>query len=109
MNNLNDKVDKIVEDVGDLKIAVAKLEVSHEKSNDILERITESVEYHIKRSDSLEELVDVVKNEFVLLKQDQIRLDEKSKRINIVMYVLGAVGAVILGLNELGVLQKLFQ
>lgn len=109
MNNLNDKVDKIVEDVGDLKIAVAKLEVSHEKSNDILERITESVEYHIKRSDSLEELVDVVKNEFILLKQDQIRLDEKSKRINIVMYVLGAVGAVILGLNELGVLQKLFQ
>ena len=111
--NLNDKVDKIAEDVGDLKVAVAKLDVSYDKTNEILERITESVEYHIKRSDKLEELVSVTKCEFVVLRQQQLlmeeRLNNKSDSVKLIMYVLAAVGAIILGLNELGILQKLFQ
>lgn len=110
--NLNNKVDKIAEDVGDVKIAVAKLEVSHDKTNDILERITESVEYHIKRSDKLEDLVASTNTEFISLRQQQLlmeeRLNNKSDSVKLVMYVLAAVGAIVLGLNELGILQKLF-
>jgi hypothetical protein len=75
--NLNDKVDRIVEDVGDLKIAVAKLDVSHVKTNSILERITDSVEYHIKRSDKLEELVALIKEEHIQLKNNQVATEKK--------------------------------
>jgi hypothetical protein len=111
--NLNDKVDKIVEDVGDLKVAVAKLDVSHDKTNSILERITDSVEYHIKRSDKLEELVALIKEEHIQLKNNQDatekKIEAKTESIKLVMYVLATVGAIFLGLNELGIIQKLFQ
>lgn len=111
--NLNDKVDKIAEDVGDLKVAVAKLDISYEKTNEILERITESVEYHIKRSDKLEELVALIKEEHIQLKNNQDateqKIESKTDSIKLVMYVLATVGAIFLGLNELGILKKLFQ
>ncbi len=111
--NLNDKVDKIAEDVNDLKVGMAKLDVSYEKTNDILERITESVEYHIKRSDKLEELVALIKEEHIQLKNNQDstekKIETKTDSIKLVMYVLATVGAIFLGLNELGILKKLFQ
>lgn len=110
--NLNDKVDKIAEDVNELKIGMAKLDISYEKTNEILERITESVEYHIKRSDKLEELVALIKEEHIQLKNNQEatekKIDTKTDSIKLIMYVLATVGAIILGLNELGILQKLF-
>jgi septation ring formation regulator EzrA len=60
---VNKKIDKIIDDVQELKITAAKQEVNHSATNAILERITASVEYHIKRTDKLEELVNEVRKE----------------------------------------------
>lgn len=115
-NGLNYKIDKIVEDVNDLKITSAKLEINHQKTNEILERITDSVEYHIKRSDKLEELVGLIKTEHnnLILSQEfnkkelENKIENKKNNDKLIWVVLAAVGAIILGLNELGILSKLF-
>lgn len=57
----NNKFDKLTDVVNDLKIQVAKQDLNFEHLNDILLRLTESVEIHVRRSDNLEELVSLYK------------------------------------------------
>ncbi len=114
------KIDKIADDIVDLKITAAK-------QNEILERLTDSVEYHIKRTDALEDLHAIIKEEMIhaqseqkltkallesMIKSQEARATAKTNllknTISTAMATLGVVGAVLLALHELGILQKLF-
>ncbi len=112
------KLDRISEDVIELKIIGAKQSV-------ILERLTESVELHVKRSDALEDLYAMVREEQIKIKAEhdltktlleaniaaqEVRINEKSNlmwnTISTTFYTLSALGAVLLALHELGFLEK---
>lgn len=88
---VEDKLDKIMEDIVEIKIDMA--------------RNTDSLELHIKRSDMLESKLD----------QDYGKLEDKIKpmisfyeRSKGALWILVALGSILLGLKELGVLSKLF-
>lgn len=56
----DNKLDKISNDINDIKLSLVKMDMT-------LERNTESLEMHIKRTDLLEQKVEVLKNEVLPL------------------------------------------
>lgn len=115
------KLDKISEDIVELKVISGR-------QSEILERLTESVEHHVKRSDTLEDLYAMLREEQLKLKSEQeltkqllaaniaaqeARANEKANLItntlNTIFYTLSAVGAVLLALHEFGVFEKLLK
>lgn len=108
-------------DVGDIKVTVAKQEAN-------LGALGKSVDYHIKRSDSLEEMVITIKADHAIFKK-KIELNEVIKNadnknvelkhemrrkhiivvLKTVLSTLSAVGATILALHELGLFKYLVQ
>jgi hypothetical protein len=116
MDELKKKLDIINEDVTEIKIATARLEINYDNNNKILDRLTASVEHHIKRTDALEELVLELKsqqeradlsieNKVSLLDRD---LNNHIDKVKLTVYILTLLGAGLIGLKELGVLDKLF-
>lgn len=93
-----EKIDNIKDDITDLKVILARLDENLKKNTEILDRLTASVEEHVKRSDSLEQMV-------LLDKQD---LQNKKDSDKLIWTVLCAVGVVLLALEKLGVFNKLF-
>ena len=82
-----EKQDQILQNIGDINITLAKITI-------ILENQSKDIEKHIKRTDLAEARVD------------------KLERIIFYMtgawYALGAVGVVILALDSMGILKRLF-
>lgn len=105
MEEVKRKLDDIVEDISEMKVNVAKIEINHERTTDILDRLTSSVEHHIKRTDELQDLVIELKLQQELTKAD---LQKKKELDRMILYTLGAVGTILLAFKELGLLDKLF-
>lgn len=88
------KLDKI----DDRQDIVEKTLIRHEMLH---ERNTLSLEEHIRRTELLETKLDSVELDIEPIKRHVVK-------VNAVIAVLGVLGAIILGLNELGILKKLF-
>ena len=109
------KINQLVDDVTELKIVLAKQELNSERQNEILDRLTSSVEHHIERTDKLEELVSLLREEAIKnasnikseVHQELIPIKNHIAFIKGAAYALGVVGAVLLGLNQLGILGKI--
>ena len=99
MEHIEKKLDNIVSEVNEMKISMVKLESNYDKSIDILDRLTTSVEHHIKRTDELQDLSVDLKLQIELTKQD---LHNKKDRDKLILTVLSVVAAIVLGLKELG-------
>ena len=101
--------DSITESITEIKINQAKHEASQDRMNEILAKLTISVEYHIQRSDNLEELVNLYKKE-----NDQNLATELAPIKSYIAFIKGCtttlaiVGALTLALHQMGILQKLF-
>lgn len=121
---MENKIDKISDDISELRMLVAKQEFSISSINSTLDRLTESVIVHVKRSDAIQDLVGLLKEELSRLNSEhtltkallEAKIDaEKVSSQNMwdtlktVLYTLSSVGAVLLALHELGVLDKLFK
>lgn len=104
MENNGNKLEKLNDTVQDLKVQMARQEVNFERLNEILARLTESVEIHVKRSDNLEELVTLFKQDL----DDKLNKDKEESISNLhaellpikshISFVKGAIwmiGAVI--------------
>lgn len=104
-NRVESKIDNIVEDVNEVKIAITKLEGSYDRSMQILDRLTVSVEHHIKRTDVLQDMLGALNLEQALTKQ---KIENEKSKNKLIYVVLAFVGTVILGLKQLGILDKLF-
>lgn len=108
-NNNDSQFKDMMETILDIKVAQAKQEANLDRQNDILEKLTKSVEYHILRSDRLEELVQAYKKD-----SDQKLVDELQpikahiSFLKGVGWTLVAIGSLIAGLHEMGIIQKLF-
>lgn len=76
----DNKIDKIQEDITEIKVDMAKISVTLEKN-------TDSLELHMKRTEASERRLNILEG---------------------VWYTLCAGGAVILGLHMMGILQRLF-
>lgn len=87
----NEKLDKIVEDVNEIKV--------------ILARNTSSLELHIKRTDLAEQNLEQLRQE---VSDDLKPIKEHINMVKGAMWLLGVLGAALLGLQQLGILNKLF-
>lgn len=109
------KINQLIDDVTELKILIAKQEINSDRQNEILDRLTSSVEHHIERTDKLEELVSLLREEAIKnvatikseVHADLIPIKNHISFIKGAAYTLGVVGAIILGLNQLGILSKI--
>lgn len=98
----------MMETILDIKVAQAKQESNLDRQNDILEKLTKSVEYHIMRSDKLEELVQLYKKD-----SDQKLIDELQpikahiSFLRGVSWTIAGAAAFLASLHQMGILQKL--
>lgn len=86
MAKMEDKIDRILEEITEIKVTVARQDIT-------LETNTESLKEHMARTAMAE-----------------IRIDDLEKHKNMVqgaMWILGVLGAVVSGLYKAGILQKL--
>lgn len=105
----DEKFQRITDDITELKVILGKQEVNLGNSNRILDRLTDSVEIHIKRTDTLEDFIRLIREE---TKQD-IENEIKPIKAHIsfvrgAIYAFGIFGTLLVALKELGILQKLF-
>lgn len=104
MKNIEDKIDDIQQDITEIRIALVKHEANYDKAVNILDRLTSSVEHHIERTDKLQELVQTLKNDQLTI---AAKLEKKKSNDQMIWMTLVAVGTIIIGLKELGILDKL--
>lgn len=96
--NTEEKLDKILEDLTDLKVIQERHSVLHEKN-------TEDLAEHIRRTAQNEEMIKSLSDDLAPIKKHVTVVETIAKNT---MYVLGIVAAIIMGLEKLGILQKLF-
>lgn len=109
MKTLENKIDKILEDLNEVKVVQARHTVLHEKN-------TEDLEKHILRTNLAEERIEMLTQADAELKNEILQEISPIKShvhavnvgIRVLIWTLTAVGAILLGLNELGILGKLF-
>jgi septation ring formation regulator EzrA len=92
MSKVEEKIEKVAEDVTDIKVVLSRLEVLHERN-------TVSLEEHIKRTNALEDMV--IQNE----QNFSAELKPIQTHISFVkgaMWVIGVLFALVLGLKQLG-------
>ena len=92
-----DKLDKLTDDMTDLKVIITRQEANMENMAKILERLTASVEEHVDRSNKFE-------TGLSLLRQ---KVDNNESKLPLVLSVISAIGAAFLFLKQLGILDKL--
>lgn len=98
----------MMETILDIKVAQVKQESNLDRQNDILEKLTKSVEYHIMRCDKLEELVELYKKD-----SDDKLVNELAPIKSHISFLKGAawtcagIGTILVTLHEMGILQKL--
>lgn len=108
MARLSDKLDQIISDINQIKVVQAEQGVLHRKNSDDLER-------HIKRTDLAEKRIEMLTLKDSELKIEVLKEIEPIKsHINLVnglvkgfLVLLGVIGSVILGLDQIGLLSKL--
>jgi hypothetical protein len=100
---------RIADDITELKVTLAKQEVNAENSNKILDRLTESVETHVRRSAALENLVELVRSETAAkIESEILPIKAHVHFVKGAIYTLGILGALLMALQQLGILQKIF-
>lgn len=123
----NEKLDTVLSDISELKILVTKQELNLGHLNSILDALKDDVKTHIKRSDALEDLFLIVKEEQLKLREEhnltkqlltskiekeQLQSEHKSEHIwtilKTIFYTLSSVGAVLLALKQLEIFDKFF-
>ncbi len=105
----DDKLNKVLEDLTDIKIILTRHEVYHEAN-------TKSLEEHILRTKQNEILIERLREEDLQIEKSiEAKIDPIIRHVdmvNITVKVLGitltALGAIIMGLYSMGILQKLF-
>lgn len=81
------KLDKILEEITEIKVSQAKTEIT-------LDANTKSLEEHIKRTNILEKKTE--------------ELQKLTNKLSGVWYALTVVGVIIVALQSMGILNKLF-
>lgn len=107
--NSNSKLDKILEDLTDIKVVLTRHEAYHEAN-------TRSLEEHILRTKQNELLIERLRQEDLdLEKSIEAKIDPINQHVvrvetavKVVGITLTVIGAIIMGLYSLGILQKIF-
>lgn len=109
MTEFKETIGKLAEDVVELKISAKATEITLKHNTTVLDRLTQSVEEHVARSNRLEELVGLVRQEAQF---NEKKLESHIHMVGVIAKVIGitlaAIGSVILGLYQMGILQKIF-
>lgn len=105
MAKLSDKLDQIIADINEIKVVQAQHGVLHLRN-------TEDLERHIKRTDLAEKRIEMLAEQDAKMKAELLKEIEPIKQhvgiVDAVIKTFFIVGAIILGLHELGILSKLF-
>lgn len=105
MSKLSDKLDQIISDINEIKVLQAEHAVLHRRN-------TEDLERHIKRTDLAEERIEMLTQQDANLKIELLKEIEPIKKhigvVEAVVKTLFVIGALVVGLNQLGILDKLF-
>lgn len=122
-----DSLENIKDDINSLKLIVTKQESNLDNLARIMEDMKDDLKTHIRRSDALEGLFGLLKEEQSRLREEhnlakhllvskieneQAKSEAKTEALwtvlKTVFYTLASVGTVILALEQLKVLDKLF-
>lgn len=107
--SIDKKLDDLNEAIVEIKITQTKQEAHLNRLNDLLSELNKSVDYHIKRSDTLEELVQAFKADTdTKIHEELAPIKSHITFVKAAMWTLGLVGAFIMALHQLGILQRLF-
>lgn len=102
----DNKIDKIIDVVHDLKIQVAKQDLNLDRLNEILARLTDSVEIHVQRSDNLEELLSLYKKELDSKFQSEIEpLKSHVSFVKGITYAVSMFIGLLMILHQFGLLK----
>lgn len=122
-----ESLELVKNDINELKVIVAKQEMNLDNLTRIMDDMKDDLKIHMKRSDALEDLFGLLKEEQIRLReehnlakhllvskieQEQAKAEAKTETLwtvlKTVFYTLAAVGTVILALEQLKILDKLF-
>lgn len=87
------KIDKIIEDMGDVKVTLARHEVFHETN-------TKSLSEHMARTKAAEQRIE-------MLTKEVNTLEKHKERVTGALLILPVIGAIITALYSMGILHKL--
>lgn len=121
------RLEKISDDIVELNLILVRQEYSIKTINETLDRLADSVISHVKRSDAIQDLVVILKDQLGDLKvehsltktlletrieAEKVSVDNKNEllltTLRTIFYTLSSVGAIFLALHELGILNKIF-
>ena len=90
LEKINEKLDKLTDDIVDVKVILAKQE--------------ENIKHHIKRTDLLEENVEILRDE---MRKDLRPIKKHVQSVGNLLKFVGATGALLLFLKEIGIFFKI--
>ena len=91
MSDINDNIDKIQEDVTDIKI--------------VMTRNTSSLEEHMKRTSIAEQRIELLQEK---LSTEIAPIKSHVAMVNTTIKVIAGIGALLIFLNELGIIKAFF-
>ena len=107
----DEKFDKIVDELSNIKENISEIKTILARHEVLHERNTDSIEYHIKRTELAEKRIEMLQeNDLSIKEQITVELAPIKAHISVLKGVglaLSILGAIIMGLHQLGVLDKL--
>lgn len=109
MKEFRGHLEKLAEDVVELKISSKETEMTLKYNTEILGELKDSVVEHVARSNRLEDMMGLVRKE-VAISEAKVQAHIKMVVVvtKVVAYTLTAVCGLILGLYQMGIITKLF-
>ena len=103
MNAVKENIQEIKTDIAQIREDVGEIKTTMAVN-------TSSLEYHIARTDQLQDIVSDFKNEIVKIKHELVRIDYQYKKhltiVNTAIKVLIALAGIMVFLKEVGLLEK---
>ena len=106
---MEQKIQKLAEDLVELKISAKETEMILKHNTELLGELKDSVVEHVARSNRLEDMMGLVRKE-VAISEAKVQAHIKMVVVvtKVVAYTLTAVCGLILGLYQMGIITKLF-
>ncbi len=102
---MDNKIDKILEKIDKLSDDMSDMKVTMAVNTTTLEANTATLEVHVKRTDLAEESINKLSNKLV---EELKPVKAHIAFIKGVMWALGITGSILFGLQQMGLLSKLF-
>ena len=107
-----DKLESIRDQIGEIKIDVREIKSDVSEIKTTMAVNTASLEYHVARTNELQEIVTNFSTELLKINQNVADMDARYKKnmamVNGAAKILAVLGAILVFLKEIGLIERLF-